>query len=97
MAVIYGWLAFPKLWKRTLVIASAFPLAVMGNLVRMLTIVIASELCGPAAGSYVHDGGPLGIISLLPYVPAVAGLLLLGHWLRDRPPELVLGLQPKTT
>jgi hypothetical protein len=35
----------------------------------------------------VHEGGPAGIISLLPYVAAFAGLMLLGHWLRESPPK----------
>jgi hypothetical protein len=59
------------------------PLAVIGNTLRMLTIVIAAEVGGQEAGSYVHEGGPFGILSLLPYVAAFGGLLLLGHWLRD--------------
>ena len=69
-----------------MLIASAFPWAILGNLVRMLAIIIAAELDGPGAGNYVHEGGPLGILKLLPYVPAFAGLFLLGHWLRE--PEL---------
>ncbi len=85
IALIYGFTTFPKWWQRLTLIASAFPLAVLGNVVRMMTIVIAAEAGGQSAGSYVHEGGPLGILSLLPYVPAIAGLLVLGRWL-ERPP-----------
>ena len=85
VAVIYAMLSFRSWWRRGLLIASAVPLAVLGNVVRMMTIVIAAEIGGQEAGEYVHKGGPLGIISLLPYVAAFGGLLLLGHWLRERP------------
>jgi exosortase len=87
IAVIYGFLSFPSWWKRLLLVLSAFPLAVLGNVFRMLTIVIAAEIGGQEAGSYVHEGGPLGILSLLPYVPAIGGLLLLGRWMEGTKPR----------
>ena len=87
LSVIYAFVSFPKWWKRLVLICAAFPLAVLGNLVRMLTIVIAAEIGGQKWGNYIHEGGPGGIFSLLPYVPAFAGLLLLGHWLRERDPK----------
>jgi len=90
----YAFIAFPKWWKRLAVIAAAFPLAVLGNLVRMLTIIIAAEIGGQKAGGYIHEGGPGGIFSLMPYVPAFAGLLLLGHWLREREPEKQPSMEP---
>jgi len=83
MSLIYSMLSFRTWWKRALLIASALPLAVLGNVTRMLTIVIAAELGGQKWGNWIHEGGPGGIFSLLPYVPAFGGLLLLGHWLRE--------------
>jgi exosortase/archaeosortase family protein len=77
LAVVLAFVYQRKPWQRLVLIASTFPLAVLGNLVRMLTIVIAAEIGGQEWGSYVHDGGPLGIFSLLPYVPAFIGLLWL--------------------
>jgi hypothetical protein len=50
----------------------------------MLTIVIAAEIGGQEWGSRVHEGGPLGIFSLLPYIPAFIGLLGLEHYLRTK-------------
>jgi len=85
LAMILAFVSFHKPWKRLMVVASAFPLAVLGNLLRMLAIVIAAEIGGQSLGNQVHDGGPLGIYSLLPYVPAFAGLLLLEHYFGDRP------------
>jgi exosortase len=81
LAAVYGGVLFPSLLKRILLKALAVPLAVLGNLVRMLTIIVAATFGGQAAGNYVHEGGPLGLLSLVPYVPAFVGLLLAGRWL----------------
>jgi exosortase len=82
MAIILAFVSFSQFWKRLVIMASALPLAVLANLIRMLTIIIASELGGHSWGKAVHDGGPLGLFSLLPYVPAFAGLLVIEHYLR---------------
>jgi exosortase len=87
VAIIYAMLCFRPWWKRGVLMASAVPLAILGNTVRMLTIIIAAEIWGQKGGAYVHEGGPFGVLSLLPYVAAFAGLLLLGHWLRENPPK----------
>ena len=85
VAVIYAMVAFHTWWRRGALVVAALPLAVFGNVVRMLTIVIAAEIGGQEWVTRVHDGGPMGVFSLLPYAAAFAGLLLLGHWLRERP------------
>jgi exosortase len=82
LSIILGFVSFRQPWKRLAMIAAAFPLAVLGNLLRMLTIIIAAEIGGQEWGSYVHDGGPGGCFSLLPYIPAFLGLLALEHYLR---------------
>jgi exosortase/archaeosortase family protein len=64
--------------------ALALPFSVLGNLARMLLIIVAAEIGGQSWGNYVHEGGPLGIISLVPYLPAMVGLLLAGRWLENR-------------
>jgi exosortase/archaeosortase family protein len=61
--------------------ALAFPFAVLGNLLRMLCIVIAAELGGQGAGNYVHEST---VISLVPYIPAIFGLLWIGRWMERR-------------
>jgi exosortase len=84
LATVYGFMTFRSPWKRLLLMALAFPLSVLGNLFRMLCIIVAAEMGGQSAGNYVHEGGPLGIISLLPYIPAILGLLLAGRWLEKK-------------
>ena len=81
LATIYGFVAFRSVWKRLFLMALAFPFAVLGNLTRMLCIIIAAELGGQEAGNYVHEST---LISLVPYVPAIVGLLWIGRWMEKR-------------
>jgi exosortase/archaeosortase family protein len=81
IATIYGFLMFRSPWKRLFFMASAVPLAILGNLARMLCIIMAAELGGQETGNYVHESS---IFSLIPYLPAIAGLLLLGRWMERR-------------
>jgi len=75
-------------WRRLLMLVAAVPLAVVGNVLRLLVIILAAETFGQNAGNAVHTSS---IFSLLPYVPALLGVLLLAHWLReDRPTRQVL-------
>jgi exosortase len=81
LALIFGFVLFGTWWKRAVIIASALPLAVAGNVFRLSMIIIAAEIWGQDAGTYVHDNSWL---SLLPYVPALGGLFLLSHWLKEK-------------
>lgn len=79
LSVIYGFVAFKSGWKRLFMAASAFPLAVAANVVRLTAIIIAAEAFGQEAGNFVHHNFWL---SLLPYVPAIGGIFFVGYWLR---------------
>jgi exosortase len=87
ISVIAGFVFFKAPWRRFAVIAAAFPLAVMGNVLRLVAIIVASEGFGPEAGKFVHDNS---VLSLLPYVPAIGGVVLLVKLLGDQEdhPEL---------
>jgi exosortase len=84
LALVYAFMEFRRPWKRCVVLLAAVPLAVAANVVRLLIIIIAADAFGQKAGNAAHENPWL---SLLPYVPAVAGLFALGRWLReDAPP-----------
>jgi exosortase len=89
IAIIYAFVVFPEWWKRVVLIGSALPLAVIGNTFRMLTIILAAEWRGQEYGNSVHSNV---YWSLLPYVPAIGGLILIGRWLENRqPPRTATG------
>ena len=84
-AIALGFLSFRTWWKRLVLFGAAVPLAVLGNFLRLLAIVLAAEMGGQAWGNAVHEGGPGGIYVLLLYVPGFFGLLGLEYWLHGRP------------
>ena len=84
VAVSYAFLVFQSPWKRLAMIAASLPLAVIGNVVRLGTIVAAGELRGQSAGNFVHENA---IISMLPYIPAFIGMMYIGRWLEKAGPD----------
>jgi exosortase len=74
LCTAYGYMAFRRSWRWGLMIAAAFPLAVLGNMVRLLLIVVAASLFGQETGAYVHDNP---FFSMIPYIPAVLGIIYL--------------------
>jgi exosortase len=78
LATIYGFVMFRSPGKRLLLMSLALPLSVLGNLARLLCIIFAAEIGGQSAGNYIHESS---IFSLVPYLPAIGGLLFLGRWL----------------
>ena len=81
MAIIYGFVVFRSPGKRLIMIVSALPLAIIGNVLRLALIVASGEFFGQTAGNYVHENA---FFSLSPYVPAIFGLLWLGRRLEDQ-------------
>lgn len=79
LSMIYGYVMLGRNWQRLVLLAAAFPLAVVSNVTRLLAIIIAAEAFGQQAGNYVHESS---LFSLLPYVPALAGLVGVGRLLR---------------
>ena len=78
--VVYSFVALKSFGRRTMLVAAALPLAVAGNVFRLVLIVVAAETFGQEAGNYVHSSG---IFSMAPYVPAILGMLLLGYWFEE--------------
>src|ERR1041385_861873 len=91
MNTVFAFVMFQSIWRRGLMLAAAVPLAVVGNVFRLTAIIFAAETFGHAAGGYVHDNFWL---SLLPYVPGIAGTLLLSHWLRETKGQAKPAAQP---
>ena len=80
-ATVCGFVMFRSPWKRLFMMALSVPFAVLGNLLRMLLIIIAAEMGGERWGNYVHEST---IIGLLPYIPVFLGLLFIGRWLEKK-------------
>jgi exosortase len=77
LATIYGYVTRERLWQRLLLVVSAVPLAMFGNLVRVTSSAIVGHLMGqPAIGSFDKFS------TFLVFIPAIAALLGV-DWLLD--------------
>jgi len=92
LATVYAFIFMQTGWKRALMIASALPLAIIANVVRLMDIILAAELFGQKGGDFVHNNGALNMV---PYLPAIIGLMLLGRWLQERQPEPAIPMEAK--
>ncbi len=81
LATVYGFVMFRSPGKRILFMALALPLSILGNYMRLMCVIFAAELGGQSTGNYVHENW---FFSLVPYVPAIVGLLLVGRWLENK-------------
>jgi exosortase len=81
LCTIYGFLSFRKASNRLFLFLAGFPLAIAGNMTRLLMIIIVSEAFGRNTGAAVHDST---FFSLIPYVPPIIGIIVLGHLLREQ-------------
>jgi exosortase len=80
LCTVYGYVVLGVSWRWVLVLLSAFPLAVLGNLLRLLVIVLVADLMGQDSGNWVHENW---FFSLLPYVPPILGVFFLCRWLES--------------
>lgn len=88
LTTIFGFVQFKSPWRRLIMLASALPLALAGNVFRLTSIIIAAEAFGKNAGDFVHEK-----LGLLPYIPAIVGILLLGHLLREKEARATLAAE----
>jgi exosortase len=84
LAIVFGFIVFKAAWKRLTLILLAVPLAIAGNVLRLLTIIVAAKIGGQKWGDAVHDST---FISLIPYIPAILTLFWLGGLLEKKDPE----------
>ncbi|MBK9140410.1 MAG: exosortase/archaeosortase family protein [Verrucomicrobia bacterium] len=91
LTTIYGFISFRTPWKRALMVFIAAPLALIGNVIRLVGIVVAAEAFGQKAGEVVHDW-----FGFLTFALALAVMIALGNWLRDpEPPPAAAPVAPQ--
>jgi exosortase/archaeosortase family protein len=84
LCTIFGFMNFKLIRNRIILFLVGIPLAIVANMSRLLGLIIISEAFGREVGMKAHDST---WFSLVPYVPAIVGVVLIGHWLRERTPD----------
>lgn len=76
LTLIYGFVSFKPAWKRLLLVASAIPLAILGNVARLCLTIMVAEMFGQDAGKAVET--KFGFVT---FAVAIGCVMLLGWWL----------------
>lgn len=79
LTTIYGFMSFRPAWKRLLIVASALPLAVLGNVLRITGVILAGEAFGQEAGLWVETK-----LGFLTFAFSLGCVMLLGWLLETR-------------
>lgn len=76
LSLLLGYLSFRSWWARGFIGLLALPYAFIGNVARILAIIVAAEWQGQRAGAFVHEWfGPVVFVIVLGLVQATVWLL----------------------
>lgn len=92
LTTVFGFVCFKSSWRRLLLVIVAFPLSIIGNVLRITFTVFVAEMFGQSAGSAVEQNA--GFVT---FAIAIVAVLLLEHWLREPKAESALPLEPSPT
>jgi exosortase len=65
LSLLIGYLRFRPLWLRAAMLALSFPLIYVGNVARIVAIVVAAQLGGQAWGDRVHEIMGYGVFAIV--------------------------------
>ncbi len=86
LTLVFGYLRFESSWRRMALVLAAIPLAVLANVVRLVTVFTVGEAWGGAAGKRIETN--LGFIT---FVVALGGVLLLARFIKEPPQDVSVG------
>lgn len=78
ISVLFAYLNYRTIWRRALIVASAVPLALMGNVIRLCTVFLVGDAFGEAAGRFIET--KMGFIT---WIAALLGLFQVSRWIRE--------------
>jgi exosortase len=82
LTTIYGFITFKSPWKRAVMMLSALPLAVLGNVARLCFTIMVAETFGQSAGKAVEtDAG------FITFAVAIGCVFLISRWLEKSEPQ----------
>jgi len=78
ISVLFAYLNYRTWWRRALIVVTAIPLALGGNVLRLCTVFVVGDAFGEDAGRLIET--KMGFIT---WVAALAGLFQIGRILRE--------------
>ncbi len=65
LSLLIGYLRFRPFWVRGCMLALCFPLVFVGNVVRIVTIVVAAQMGGQAWGDRIHEAMGFAVFAIV--------------------------------
>ncbi|MGA1238804.1 MAG: exosortase C-terminal domain/associated protein EpsI [Limisphaerales bacterium] len=90
LMLIYAWTSFHTTWKRLTLITSAIPVTILGNVLRLIIVIICGEAFSQQTALAVEQK-----LGFLTFGIGLAVMLSLGHWLQE--PERTPETSPPTS
>jgi exosortase len=91
LTTIFGFVNFKSPWKRAVMILAAFPLSVLGNVMRLCFTIAVAETFGQSAGKAVEtDAG------FITFAVAIGCVFLLARWLEKGEIKTDSAVKPAT-
>ncbi len=87
LATVYGFVAYKAAWRRAAMMMAAIPLAVLGNVLRIIIVIVVGDVYGEAAGKSVEQ--KLGLATF--FVIGIVGLMVLSRFLEEKWPTVAEG------
>ena len=81
LTTIFGFISFKSPWRRLVMVFSALPLAVIGNVTRITFTIFVTQIAGQEYGLMVEQ--KFGFVT---FAVAIACVLVLERWLREPKP-----------
>jgi exosortase len=81
LTTIYGFVSYKAFWRRGVMMLASVPLAILGNVLRITTVIVVGDVYGMDAGVAIEQK-----LGFLTFLVAIVGIMVLGHFLNeDRP------------
>jgi exosortase len=80
VTTVFAMLSLRTAWKRILMVAATVPLVMFCNVLRLVVVILVTQAYSRNAGIWVH-----GWFGFVTYLIAIGSLLVLAHWLREKP------------
>ena len=82
LATIYGFVSFQSPWQRAAMMFSSIPLAVLGNVLRIVMVIVVGSVYGEASGEKVEQ--KLGFATF--FLVGIIGLVIFSRFLEEKKP-----------
>ncbi|MBT5707745.1 MAG: exosortase/archaeosortase family protein, partial [Verrucomicrobia bacterium] len=81
LTTIYGFVSYKAFWRRGVMMLASVPLAILGNVLRITTVIVVGDVYGMKAGVAIEQK-----LGFLTFLVAIIGIMVLGHFLNEEQP-----------